>query len=99
MGFYLNGNKYYRSNFGGFAGVLIYLITIICGIIFSRELWIKRNPKLNTSTLYKSPTKVYYPDNIFFMVSMSIDSKPFVNEKIYRVVGYIRTKINGRKKH
>ena len=29
------------------------------------------------------------------MVSMSIDSMPFVNEKIYRVVGYIRTKING----
>jgi len=51
--------------------------------------------KSNTSTLYISPTKVYYPDNIFFMISMSIDSKPFVNEKIYRVVGYIRTKING----
>ncbi len=95
MGFYLNGYKDFRSKFGGIISILIYLITIICGAIFGKELWIKMNPKINTSTLYKSPTKIFYPDNIFFMVSVTSDSMPYVDEKIYRVIGYIKTKING----
>ena len=95
MGFYLNGYKNFRSKFGGIISILIYLITIICGVIFSKELWIKMNPTVNTSTLYTSPTKIFYPDNIFFMVTVTSDSMPFVDEKIYRVIGYIKTKING----
>ena len=96
MGFYLNGYKDFRSNFGGFIATLIYIITIICGAIFSKELWTKINPKVNTSTLlYSSPKKIFYPDNIFFMVSVSSDTMPYIDDKIFRVVGYIKTKING----
>ena len=96
MGFFLNGYKDFRSTFGGFITALIYIITIICGGIFSQELWTKINPKVNTSTLlYASPTKIFYPDNIFFMVSVSSDTMPYIDDKIIRVDGSINTKING----
>ena len=96
MSFYLRGYKDYRSHFGGLVTIIIYIVTIICGIIFSNQIFTKKNPKVNTtSAIYKNPTKASYPDNLFFMVGLNVDSLPFVNESIYRPIGYIRTKING----
>ena len=96
MHFYLKGYKDYRSHLGGLITLLIYAVTIICAIIFSNEFLIKGSPKVSTaSPIYKNPSKIFYPDDIFFMFSITVNSIPFINEKIYRAIGHIRTKING----
>ncbi len=96
LNFYVKGNKDYRSHLGGFVTLIIYIVTIICGVFFANEIKLKNNPKISTSSaIFNNPTKLYYPNNIFFMISVSVDSINFIDEKIYRVVGYIRTKING----
>ena len=96
MSFYLKGYKNFRSNFGGVATIIIYMVSIICGFIFANEMLIKYNPTISTaSAIYPNPTKLYYPDNIFFMISLNIDSVPFIDETIYRPMGYIKTRING----
>ena len=96
LNFYVKGNKDYRSHLGGFVTLVIYIVTIICAVIFANELKVKSNPKISTaSAIYNNPTKIYYPNNIFFMISISVNSTPFIDDKIYRVVGYIRSKING----
>ena len=93
MSFYLKGYKNFRSNFGGVATIIIYLVSIICGFIFANEMLIKYNPTISTaSAIYPNPTKLYYPDNIFFMFSLNINSVPFIDETIYRPMGYIKTK-------
>ena len=95
MSFYINGYRDYRSHLGGLVTIIIYVVTIICVFIFSRKLWIKSNPTVNTaSEVYPNPVKIYYPDNLFFMFSVSVDSIPFIDEKIYRAVGFIRYKGN-----
>lgn len=96
MSFYLKGYNNFRSNFGGVATIIIYLVSIICGFIFANEILIKYNPTISTaSAIYPNPTKLYYPDNIFFMFSLNINSVPFIDETIYRPMGYIKTKKNG----
>ena len=96
MTFYLRGFKDYRSHLGGFVTLSIYVISIICAVIFAQEFWKKSTPKISTaSSIYPNPTKLKYPDDIFFMFTLSVDSMPFVDNKIYRPIGHIRTKING----
>ena len=94
--FYIKGAKDYRSHFGGLITLIIYIVTIICAVIFSDELRIRNNPKISTaSAIYNNPTKMLYPDNIFFMFSISVNNMPFIDDKIYRVIGHIRSKMNG----
>ena len=96
LNFYIKGNKNYRSHLGGFVTLVIYIVTIICAVIFAKELKIKSNPTISTaSAIYNNPSKIYYPNDIFFMISLSVNSTPFIDDKIYRVVGYIRSKLNG----
>ena len=47
------------------------------------------------SSIYPNPTKLDYPNDIFFMFTVSVDSIPFLDNKIYRPIGHIQTKING----
>ena len=96
MTFYLRGFKDYRSNLGGFFTLSIYVISLVFGIYLARELWEKSSPKISTSTgINSNPSKLYYPKDIFFMITLTIDSVPYINEKIYRPLGHIRRKING----
>ena len=96
MHFYLKGYKDYRSHLGGLITIIIYVVTIICAVIFSNEFIRKGSPKVSTaSPIYKNPSKISYPDDIFFMFGITVNSIPFINEKIYRPIGHIRTKING----
>ena len=95
MSFYVKGYRDYRSHLGGLITIIIYVATVICAVIFARNLWIKSNPTVNTaSAVYPNPTKLYYPDNFFFLFSVNVDSIPFIDEKIYRAVGYISYKVN-----
>ena len=95
MSFYVKGYRDYRSHLGGLITIIIYVGTVICAVIFARNLWIKSNPTVNTaSAVYPNPTKLYYPDNFFFMFSVNVDSIPFIDEKVYRAVGYISYKVN-----
>ena len=95
MSFYIKGYRDYRSHLGGLVTIIIYVATVICVFIFARKLWIKSNPTVNTaSAVYPNPAKIYYPDNFFFMFSVNVDSIPFIDEKIYRTVGYISYKVN-----
>jgi hypothetical protein len=72
---------------------------VICAVIFARNLLTKSNPTVNTaSAVYPNPKKIYYPNNFFFMFSVSKDSIPFIDEKIYRAVGYISYKVNSTEK-
>ena len=99
MSFYVKGYRDYRSHLGGLITIIIYVGTVICAVIFARNLWIKSNPTVNTaSAVYPNPTKLYYPDNFFFMFSVNVDSIPFIDEKIYRAVGYISYKVNSTEK-
>ena len=96
INFHLKGNKLYRSHLGGFITIVIYVATIICGIIFSKELFQKISPTLSTTfTNYPNPTKLSYPENFFFLLGITVNSTPLVDEKIFRPIGYINTKING----
>ena len=96
MTFYLKGFKDYRSHLGGFVTLSIYVISIICACIFAGEFWKKSTPKISTaSSIYPNPTKLDYPNDIFFMFTVSVDSIPFLDNKIYRPIGHIQTKING----
>ena len=96
INFHLKGNKLYRSHLGGFVTIVIYVATIICGIIFSKELFQKISPTLSTTfTNYPNPTKLSYPENFFFLLGITVNSTPLVDEKIFRPIGYINTKING----
>ena len=96
MSFYVKGYRDYRSHLGGLVTIIIYFVTVICIFIFARKLLIKSNPTVNTaSAVYPHPKKIYYPDDFFFMFSVSVESIPFIDEKIYRPVGFIRYKGNG----
>ena len=100
INFYLKGynNRYndYRSILGGFVTIIIYVVTITCGVIFSKELFQKINPTVSTSTMNNpNPQKILYPNKTFFMLGLTIDFIPFVDERIYRIVGYMTTKMNG----
>ena len=96
INFYYKGHKDYRSHFGGFVTVVIYIATIICGIIFARELYNKISPTVSTSYMnYPNPKKISYPDQTFFILGLTVNSAPFVDPKIYRPIGYIDTKVNG----
>ena len=95
MSFYVKGYRDYRSHLGGLITIIIYVGTVICAVIFARNLWIKSNSTVNTaSAVFPNPTKLYYPDNFFFMFSVNVDSIPFIDEKVYRAVGYISYKVN-----
>ena len=99
MSFYVKGYKDYRSHLGGLITIIIYVGTVLCAVIFAQQLWIKNNPTVNTaSAVYPNPTKLYYPDNFFFMFSVNIDEIPFIDEKIYRTFGYIKYKVNSTEK-
>ena len=96
INFYLEGYKDYRSQLGGFITLVIYVITIICGIIFSKNLLQRVNPSVSTTSAnYPNPEKILYPNNTFFILGISVDSLPFINESIYRPIAYINTKVNG----
>ena len=96
MTFYLRGFKDYRSNLGGFVTLLIYIISFAFAVYFAQEFWEKSTPTISTSlTINSNPSKLNYPNDIFFMIGLSIDSSPFLNEKFYRPIGQIKTKING----
>ena len=100
INFYLKGynNRYndYRSILGGFVTIIIYVVTITCGVIFSKELFQKINPTVSTSTMNNpNPQKILYPNKTFFMLGLTIDFIPFVDERIYRIAGFMTTKING----
>ena len=95
MSFYIQGYRDFRSHLGGLVTIIIYASTVLCVYIFAQKLLIKSNPTVNTaSAVYPNPTKIYYPDNFVFMFSVSIDSIPFIDERIYRAVGFIRYKGN-----
>jgi len=99
MSFYVKGYRDYRSHLGGLITIIIYVGTVLCAVIFAQQLWIKNNPTVNTaSAVYPNPTKLYYPDNFFFMFSVNIDEIPFIDEKIYRTFGYIKYKVNSTEK-
>ena len=96
INFYLEGYKDYRSKLGGFITLVIYVITIICGIIFSKNLLQRVNPSVSTTSAnYPNPEKILYPNNTFFILGITVDSLPFINESIYRPIAYINTKVNG----
>ena len=96
INFYLEGYKDYRSQLGGFITLVIYVITIICGIIFSKNLLQRVNPSVSTTSAnYPNPEKMLYPNNTFFILGITVDSLPFINESIYRPIAYINTKVNG----
>ena len=96
INFYLEGYKDYRSQLGGFITLVIYVVTIICGIIFSKNLLQRVNPSVSTTSAnYPNPEKILYPNNTFFILGITVDSLPFINESIYRPIAYINTKVNG----
>ena len=96
INFYLEGYKDYRSQLGGFITLVIYVITIICGIIFSKNLLQRVNPSVSTTSAnYPNPEKILYPNNTFFILGITVDSLPFINESIYKPIAYINTKVNG----
>ena len=96
INFYLEGYKDYRSQLGGFITLVIYVITIICGIIFSKNLLQRVNPSVSTTSAnYPNPEKILYPNNTFFILGITVDSLPVINESIYRPIAYINTKVNG----
>ena len=96
INFYLEGYKDYRSQLGGFITLVIYVITIICAIIFSKNLLQRVNPSVSTTSAnYPNPEKILYPNNTFFILGITVDSLPFINESIYRPIAYINTKVNG----
>jgi hypothetical protein len=97
VSFYLRGYKNYRSHFGGFVTIIIYIVTIICGFIFfANQIYERKSPKVSTTSgIFKNPTKISYPDNLFFMLGLTVNSTPFINESIYRPIGQIKTKKNG----
>ena len=96
INFYLKGRRDFRSHLGGFFTLIIYAVAIICGIIYLKELLARINPKVSTSTMnYPNPKKVFYPEQTFFILGLTVDFMPFVNEKIYRPIAYISSKING----
>ena len=96
INFYLRGYRDYRSKLGGFVTMIIYIITIICGIFFSKELIQKTNPSFSTSTSnYPNPKKINYPDNTFFIIGLTVDFLPFIDNSIYRPIAFINKKING----
>ena len=100
INFYLKGYRDYRSHLGGFITISIYVVTIICGIIFSKELLHKFNPTVSTSsTNNPHPEKINYPENTFFMIGIAEDQIPFIDEKVYRPIAYIDQKINGSEDH
>ena len=96
INFYLEGYKDYRSKLGGFITLIIYIITIVCGIFFSKNLFARDSPSVSTTSAnYPNPSKIIYPNDTFFIFGITVNSLPFINESIYRPVGYIDTKING----
>ena len=96
INFYLKGFRDYRSHLGGFVTLVIYITTIICGIIFSKGLFTKTNPTVSTSTMNNpNPVNISYPSETFFILGLTVDSLPFVDEKIYRPMAYILKKSNG----
>ena len=96
INFYLKGFRDYRSHLGGFVTIVIYITTIICGIIFSKGLFTKTNPTVSTSTMNNpNPVNISYPSETFFILGLTVDSLPFVDEKIYRPMAYILKKSNG----
>ena len=94
-GFYHQGYRDYHSSFGGIISIIIFLIIIIIGFIFSIELSIKTNPKVSSARQKNQhPSKVFYPDDIFFMFTLSDNYSPLLDERIYRPIGQISTKLN-----
>ena len=95
INFYLKGFRDYRSHLGGFVTLVIYITTIICGIIFSKGLFTKTNPTVSTSTMNNpNPVNISYPSETFFILGLTVDSLPFVDEKIYRPMAYLIKKTN-----
>ena len=95
INFYLKWFWDYRSHLGGFVTLVIYITTIICGIIFSKGLFTKTNPTVSTSTMNNpNPVNISYPSETFFILGLTVDSLPFVDEKIYRPMAYILKKSN-----
>ena len=95
INFYLKGFRDYRSHLGGFVTIVIYITTIICGIIFSKGLFTKTNPTVSTSTMNNpNPVNISYPSETFFILGLTVDSLPFVDEKIYRPMAYLIKKTN-----
>ena len=95
INFYLKGFRDYRSHLGGFVTIVIYITTIICGIIFSKGLFSKTNPTVSTSTMNNpNPVNISYPSETFFILGLTVDSLPFVDEKIYRPMAYLIKKTN-----
>ena len=66
INFYLEGYKDYRSKLGGFITLVIYVITVVCGILFSKNLLIRDSPSVSTTSAnYPIHQKSFIPTILF----------------------------------
>ena len=89
--FFIKGDLDYKTRAGGFITILIIIATVIIGIIFSQELFLKKNPNVTSALkISEHPDKYRYPYPIFFMLGVrNSNNVPIINEKMYFPEGYI----------
>ena len=84
-GFFVKRDLDYKTKTGGFITILIIIATIILAIIFSQELFIKKNPTVSTALkVSEHPDYYQYPYPIFFMlVVRDTNDNPIIDPSIY----------------
>ena len=92
--FFYKGKIEYSTTFGKILTIIVYIITICCGIYFSMEIWEKKEPTVGSSSVsHPHPGKILYPNEFFFMLSLQDDYISKIDESIYYPVGYIHSTI------
>ena len=89
---YMNETTQFKKELGGIISILYLIIAVAAFIIFGQELWQKKNPTVNQSTIYDpSPAamQIDFDRLDFFLKLQDPFNNGFINESIYSVRAFI----------
>ena len=86
-GFFVKRHLDYKTGTGGLITILIITATVIIAVIFSQELFLKKDPNVSTALkINEHPSTYQYPYPIFFMISLRDgNDMPTIDEKLYYI--------------
>lgn len=85
----MNKSHNYKTTMGGLINIIIYILLGVACYLFGKELWEKRNPSTNTSTIINPTPRIqeYHKD---FEFNIGVRNKQtlayFIDPSIYSVV-------------
>lgn len=84
----VQGRSTFNTFTGGILSILIFILTILTSFYFSREIWEKKNPKVNRSIVPNPlPGDIIIGDEWDFFFGLQFNNTLYIDNSIYTIKG------------